>query len=155
MGIPHAIMAGIVGKYHSSWTSHTGVGWFGVALIYIYVLCYGFTYGPLGWTLPAEVYPSGIRATGIGAAVATNWLANTCIGFSVPQMQVSIGFGTYIFFASWCFIAAVFAFFCVPETKGLTLEQMNMAFGDGAAADEREIRREVFKEVIKVSTLSS
>ncbi|KFY89531.1 hypothetical protein V500_05633 [Pseudogymnoascus sp. VKM F-4518 (FW-2643)] len=78
MGIPHAIMAGIVGKYHSSWSSNTGVGWFGVALVYIYVLCYGFTYGPLGWTLPAEVFPSGIRATGIGAAVATNWLANTC-----------------------------------------------------------------------------
>ncbi|KFZ06244.1 hypothetical protein V501_07588 [Pseudogymnoascus sp. VKM F-4519 (FW-2642)] len=148
MGIPHAIMAGIVGKYHSSWSSNTGVGWLGVALIYIYILCYGFTYGPLGWTLPAEVFPSGIRATGIGAAVAMNWLANTCIGFAVPQMQVSIGFGTYIFFASFCFIAAIFSYFCVPETKGLTLEQMDSAFGDDAAAEEQDVRREVVKEVI-------
>lgn len=33
MGVPHAIMAGIVGKYSDSWTSHKGIGWFGVALI--------------------------------------------------------------------------------------------------------------------------
>lgn len=33
MGIPHAIMAGIVGKFNATWSSHTGVGWFGVALI--------------------------------------------------------------------------------------------------------------------------
>lgn len=63
-------------------------------------------------------------------------------------MQVSIGFGTYIFFASWCFIAAIFSYFCVPETKGLTLEQMDSAFKDGAAAEELEIRREVVKEGI-------
>lgn len=33
MAVPHIIMAGIVGKFHSSWASHPGVGWFGVALI--------------------------------------------------------------------------------------------------------------------------
>jgi MFS family permease len=33
MGVPHAIMAGIVGKYSDSWTSHKSIGWFGVALI--------------------------------------------------------------------------------------------------------------------------
>ena len=33
MGIPHLIMAGIVNKYSGKWEDHTGVGWFGVALI--------------------------------------------------------------------------------------------------------------------------
>lgn len=33
MGIPHIIMAGIVGKFSSDWESHKGAGWFGVALI--------------------------------------------------------------------------------------------------------------------------
>lgn len=33
MGIPHAIMAVIVGLYSSSWATHRGLGWFGVALV--------------------------------------------------------------------------------------------------------------------------
>lgn len=33
MGVPHLIMAGIVGKYDGKWASHQGMGWFGVALI--------------------------------------------------------------------------------------------------------------------------
>lgn len=33
MAIPHTIMAGISGKYGNDWTAHTGVGWFGVALV--------------------------------------------------------------------------------------------------------------------------
>lgn len=33
MAVPHIIMAGIVGKYYSSWETHPGIGWFGVALI--------------------------------------------------------------------------------------------------------------------------
>lgn len=33
MGIPHIIMAGIVGKFSVDWKAHTGMGWFGVALI--------------------------------------------------------------------------------------------------------------------------
>lgn len=33
MGIPHVIMAGIVGKFSGKWESNAGVGWFGVALI--------------------------------------------------------------------------------------------------------------------------
>lgn len=36
MGIPHLIMAGIVGRFSSSWTTHQGMGWFGVALICMY-----------------------------------------------------------------------------------------------------------------------
>lgn len=33
MGIPHVIMAGLLGKYSDNWEDHKGVGWFGVALI--------------------------------------------------------------------------------------------------------------------------
>lgn len=55
MGIPHAILAGLVATYNTSWTENAGVAWFAVALVYIYVLMYSVTYGPLGWCLPAEV----------------------------------------------------------------------------------------------------
>lgn len=57
MAIPHAILAGLVGTYNGKWQSNPAAAWVGVALVYIYVLVYAVSYGPLGWTLPAEVFP--------------------------------------------------------------------------------------------------
>ena len=48
MGIPHAILAGLVGTYNTSWASNPGPAWFAVALVYIYVIMFGLSYGPLG-----------------------------------------------------------------------------------------------------------
>lgn len=89
-----------------------------------YVVVFGLTYGPLIWTLPAEVMPNAYRAKGVGLAVAVSWLANFVIGVAVPPMIVSIGYGTYVFFAIFCFLAAVFSYFLVPETANRTLEQL-------------------------------
>lgn len=41
MGVPHCIMAGIVGSYSDSWPEHRAVAWFGVALLYFYMFSYG------------------------------------------------------------------------------------------------------------------
>ena len=70
-------------------------------------------------------------------------------GLSVPPMIQSIGFGTYIFFACWCFIAAIFSYFFVPETTGLTLEQIDTLFDDNAGQEEAEIRKELGHEVMR------
>ncbi|KAK7712525.1 hypothetical protein SLS64_004909 [Diaporthe eres] len=139
MGVPHIIMAGIVSKYNGKWENDPGIGWFGVALIYLYVLAYASSYGPLAWTLPAEVFPSSKRAKGVGAATAMVWLANFIIGVIVPEMQLKLGWGTYLFFGCFCFAASVFSFFFVPETAGKSLEQMAGVFGDDLGDEEREL----------------
>ncbi|KAF7194920.1 MFS glucose transporter mfs1, partial [Pseudocercospora fuligena] len=149
MGIPHAILAGLVATFNSSWSSHDGPAWFAVALVYIYVLMYGLTYGPLGWTLPSEVYPNAIRAKGVGLAVSVNWIANFIIGVSVPPMIQGIGYGTYIFFACFCFLAAAFSWFFVPETANLTLEQIDRLFKDNTGAEEAVIREQIANEVLR------
>jgi MFS family permease len=166
MGIPHIIMAGIVGRFSSNWPAHKGVGWFGVALICksfyfsfvscfastltstdIYILAYAMSYGPLGWVLPAEIFPSSRRAKGVGLATAVNWLANFIIGTIVPQMLVSIGWGTFLFFGVFCALAALFSFFFVPETSNRSLEQVASVFGDNLAADEEELRSQIDREI--------
>ena len=84
-----------------------------------------------------------------GLAVATNWAANFIIGVSVPPMIENIGYGTYIFFACWCCIAAVFSYFFVPETTDLTLEQIDSLFKDNSGGEETALREEVAQEVLK------
>lgn len=58
-------------------------------------------------------------------------------------------YGTFIFFGAICFIAAAFIFFLVPETKGLTLEEMDEVFGDeaGNAADDRARLDRIYTEL--------
>ncbi|KAI8680701.1 MFS domain-containing protein [Fusarium sp. Ph1] len=147
MAIPHLIMAGVVGKFNNKWDSNQGMGWFGVALIYTYVLCYACSYGPLAWTLPAEVFPSSKRAKGVGAATSMIWLANFIIGVVVPEMVIKIGWGTYLFFGVFCTLAAIFSFFLVPETSGKSLEQISELFGDNHIVEEEAIRVRIQQDV--------
>lgn len=52
-------------------------------------------------------------------------------------MLENIKWGTYIFFAGFCLFAFFFTLFFVPETKGKSLEDMDVVFGDTAAHEEK------------------
>lgn len=75
------------------------------------------------------------------------WLANFIIGLVVPEMIDSIGWGTFLFFGLFCVTAAVFSFLLVPETSGKSLEQIADLFGDKKGGEERELSRQVAREV--------
>lgn len=64
-------------------------------------------------------------------------------------MVASMNYGTFIFFGIMCFLAAAFIYFMVPETKGLTLEEMDEVFGDeaGNAADDRARLDRIYTEL--------
>jgi hypothetical protein len=108
---------------------------------------YACSYGPLAWTLPAEVFPNSKRAKGVGLATATIWIANFIIGVVVPEMVIKLGWGTYLFFGCFCFAAAVFSYFFVPETSQKSLEEIAAIFGDKLADEEVETRRRMTEEV--------
>lgn len=70
-------------------------------------------------------------------------LFNFIVGLIVPPMLDSIGWGTFIFFAAFSAIAGIWAIFCVHETKGKSLEQIDSFFknrsrGGRAAADDED-----------------
>lgn len=138
-GLSWTMMAIIVGVYSHDWNSNTAAGWGAVAMAFVFVLVYGVSYSPLGWVLPAEVYSNASRSRGVALAVAVNWLCNFIVGVITPPMINDIGFGTYVFYGTFCYIGAVWAFLLVPETKGKTLEQMDAVFGDHSAEDEQEV----------------
>lgn len=53
-------------------------------------------------------------------------------------MLDTITWGTYIFFAAFCLLALAFTFLCIPETRGKTLEDMDLIFGDTIAHEEKK-----------------
>lgn len=79
---------------------------------------------------------------------------NFIIAFIVPPMINSIGWGMYLFFAVWLFIGALFIWFFVPETKGKTLEEMDLVFGSVLASEDRDIL-DAAREDVGLTTLLS
>lgn len=138
-GIAWSIMAILTGLYSHSWKTNVSAGWAAAAMAFLFVLVYGVSYSPLGWTLPAEVYTNSTRSKGVALATATVWLCNFIVGVATPPMLDSIGFGTYIFYGGFCFLGSAWAYFLVPETKGRTLEEMDQVFGDDAARLEQAV----------------
>lgn len=100
-----------------------------IALIAIFIFFFASTWGPGAWILIGEIFPLPIRSRGVGLSTASNWLWNTIIAVMTPYM-VGTQYGNLkssVFFV-WgglCTCAFVYAYFLVPETKGLSLEQID------------------------------
>ncbi|OJJ94985.1 hypothetical protein ASPACDRAFT_1892153 [Aspergillus aculeatus ATCC 16872] len=123
------IIAGvIVAKFRHDWPGHPAAGWTAVAFIWVYVGAFGATWGPASWTLVSEIFPLSIRAKGASFGASSNWLNNFAVAFFVPPMLSAWAWGTYIFFAVFLAAGIVWVWFCLPETKGATLEDMDRVF---------------------------
>lgn len=102
-------------------------------------MVYSVSYSPLGWSLPTKVFPNSKQAKGVALATYVNWLSNFIIGIAVPPMLKNIQFGFYVFFTFFYGLAGIWALLLVPETKGKTLEEIDLLFGDGGTREEMEI----------------
>lgn len=110
------------------------------AFVVIYNVIYGFTWGPVPWLLPAEIFPLRSRAKGMALATCSNWMFNFVIGMSSPSAFAGISGYYYIVIAGFCLISTALVYFFYPETANHTLEEIAVAFGDKAfAVDDDEI----------------
>ncbi|QKX63915.1 uncharacterized protein TRUGW13939_11087 [Talaromyces rugulosus] len=132
------IVGGILGGYGSALTDNKAAGWTAIAFIYIYDVNFSYSFAPIGWVLPSEIFNLSIRSKAISITTSATWMCNFIIGLVTPDMLSSISWGTYIFFAAFCLLAFAFTFFCIPETRGKTLEDMDLIFGDTAAHEEKQ-----------------
>ncbi|EHY53293.1 Sugar transporter STL1 [Exophiala dermatitidis] len=148
MTISHIIIAVLVGLYFDTWADHKDKGWVAVAFLFVYMLIFGMTYGPVPWAMPSEIFPSFLRAKGVAWSTCSNWLNNFIIGLITPPLiQNTRGFGAYTFFAVFCALSGIWTWFFVPETKGRSLEDMDRVFGDHAATADRTRRKKILREL--------
>jgi MFS family permease len=90
-------------------------------------------YTPLGiisWVYPAEIFPVEVRALGNAITTFTNWFVNLVFAQFSPIALTRIGFAYFYIFFVFNVIAAICYWFFYPETKGRTLEQIDVLFGD-------------------------
>ncbi|KAK7431352.1 hypothetical protein QQZ08_002123 [Neonectria magnoliae] len=97
--------------------------------IYIFMAVYSPGMGPVPFTYSAEAFPLHIRALGMASATSITWAFNFLLSFTWPRMMEAFGGpGAFFWYATWNLVGWVFAYFLLPETKALTLEELDLVF---------------------------
>jgi len=99
-----------------------------VLFICLYVAGFAWSWGPLGWLVPSEVFSLEIRSAGQSIAVCVNMTLTFIIGQAFLSMLCTLKFGLFYFFAGWMFVMTAFVALFLPETKGVAIEEMNLVW---------------------------
>ena len=120
-----AIGLGVVGTMmHLGIAGHVEQA-FTVAMLLVFIVGFAMSAGPLIWVLCSEVQPLKGRDFGIGCSTFTNWIANMIVGATFLSLLNGIGHAaTFWLYAALNLIFLSFTYLFVPETKGVTLEQI-------------------------------
>ncbi|NDV64389.1 D-xylose transporter XylE [Bacteroides sp. 224] len=117
------MMIGMVALSILSFMNLIGIG--ALIFIIIYTASFMMSWGPICWVLISEIFPNTIRGKAVAIAVAAQWIANFAVSSTFPSLsEWSIG-GTYLIYATFALLSAIFVWRLVPETKGKTLEEMS------------------------------
>ncbi|XP_061355717.1 monosaccharide-sensing protein 2 isoform X1 [Gastrolobium bilobum] len=101
--------------------------------VVVYFCFFVMGFGPIPNILCAEIFPTRVRGLCIAICALTFWICDIIVTYTLPVMLNSIGLGgVFGLYAVVCFIAWVFVFLKVPETKGMPLEVIIEFFSVGA-----------------------
>ncbi|CAL5411144.1 unnamed protein product [Camellia sinensis] len=95
-----------------------------VLFICIYVAGFAWSWGPLGWLVPSEIFPLEIRSAAQSINVSVNMIFTFAVAQAFLTMLCHLKFGLFIFFAFFVVVMTIFVFFFLPETKNIPIEEM-------------------------------
>lgn len=108
--------------------THQHLEWL-VWLLMAYIACFAISQGAVIWVYIGEVFPNRVRSKGQALGSSSHWVTNAIISLIFPVMAGASGAYPFIFFA----VMMVIDFFLIlryyPETKGVSLEQIQHSFG--------------------------
>ena len=126
--------------------------WFLVGSMLVYIAFFAISLGPLGWLIISEVFPTRVRGLGASIGSLSNWGFNTLVVWSFFKMASAIGNAKEVvgpagkdmsevcpscigsvfwIFAAVAVIGIIWGYFYIPETKGVTLEEIENTGGTG------------------------
>lgn len=100
-----------------------------LVLMCIYAAGFGWSWGPLSWLVPSEIFPMKIRPTGQSISVAVNFATTFVLSQTFLTMLCHFKFATFLFYAAWIAIMTIFVALFLPETKGIPLDMMYEVWG--------------------------
>jgi MFS family permease len=121
--------------------------YFALIMIYVFAIFYSISWNGIPWIFCAEAFPTAVRQVCLVFTTCTQWLGQFIIAYSTPYMIVDIQEGVFFFFGSAVVCGITFAYFFLPETKGVQLEDMDILFeSKGFARQKRKTLDAVLAE---------
>ncbi|GAA5983984.1 hypothetical protein JCM11641_001416 [Rhodosporidiobolus odoratus] len=97
--------------------------------IYLHCMAYSPGEGPVPFTYSAEAFPLYVRDVGMSYAVAVTWFFNFIVALTFPRLLTAFTpQGAFGWYAGWNAIGTILVLLFVPETKGLSLEELDAVF---------------------------
>ncbi len=93
-------------------------------LLIAYIAFFAVSQGAVIWVYIAEVFPTRVRSKGQSLGSGSHWVMNAIIALIFPLLAKSSGGIPFAFFAAMMALQFFVVLFIYPETKGLTLEQL-------------------------------
>ena len=121
------VAAGII---HTAFANASWAGMTIVILVYIYIIFFQGTLGPVTWLINSEIFPQRYRGIGTGITIFVLWLGNFIVGLLSPVLLEWNMAYTFYIFAACCVLGIIFVAVRVPETKGVPLEEIEKFFRD-------------------------
>lgn len=100
----------------------------------IFIAAFASTWAPIAFVVVSETFPLRMRSKGMAFATGGNWMINFLVSFLTPFITSSIGFKYGYVFTACIGFAIIFVFFFIPETKGLSLEDVDELYASGVSA---------------------
>ncbi|XP_054266186.1 facilitated trehalose transporter Tret1-2 homolog isoform X4 [Macrosteles quadrilineatus] len=119
------------------------LGWIPLVSFIVYIIGFSIGFGPIPWLMMGEILPARIRGSAASIATSFNWFTTFFITKTFKDFGSQWGYSMpFLMYGACCFISLFFVFYCVPETQGKSLEDIERnLIGEGPKIPVRTARR--------------
>ncbi|MDX1901353.1 MAG: sugar porter family MFS transporter [Gammaproteobacteria bacterium] len=99
--------------------------WVALGCTFSFIICFAFSLGAILWLVVSEIFPLEVRGAAMGVAVFSCWFWNFVVSSTFLTLLDKLGPShTFLLYAFMCIISFIFCYYKAPETRGVTLEQI-------------------------------
>ncbi|URE23441.1 Sugar transporter [Musa troglodytarum] len=118
-------------------TCGKSLGWIAVLGLALYIAFFSPGMGPVPWAVNSEIYPEAYRGVCGGMSATVNWVSNLIVSQTFLSVVTIVGTGgTFLIIAGVAMVAFIFVALFVPETKGLSFEEVERLWKERAWGGE-------------------
>jgi MFS transporter, SP family, xylose:H+ symportor len=114
----------------TAWAFSQGIGGTLVLVSLLgYIAFFAFSQGSVIWVYISEIFPNRVRARGQALGSFTHWFWAAVVSWTFPVIAETSGAYAFAFFAAMMLLQFVLVWKFLPETKGVSLEQIQRKLG--------------------------
>uniref|UniRef100_A0A7S1FGY1 Hexose transporter 1 n=1 Tax=Noctiluca scintillans TaxID=2966 RepID=A0A7S1FGY1_NOCSC len=115
-------------------------GWGVLVCVCFYIAFFAIGWGGVPWVYPSEIFPMDVKEKALSTSTFTQWAANFVIAYIVPQQEnILKTYGTFFFYAVCLVFCVLYTSVCVPETKGVNLDDIGKLFGEEVSSQHVQL----------------